>query len=206
MSVDVLAPSSVPRTDSGRQLDAELLARMMEGDSLALRTVYSCYSSLVFGLARRVTASATAAEDITQEVFLHLWEHPDAVDLSRGSLRSFLGVVAHRRAVDAVRRSARAQRRDERAGRETGVETVSHEADVVDSDDEARRTRRLRDAIRALPNDQRIALELAYFGDCTYREVATELGIPEGTAKSRLRLALAKLRDLIEAPERLAQA
>lgn len=167
---------------------------------------YSCYSSLVFGLARRITASSASAEDITQEVFLHLWEHPDHVDLSRGTLRSYIGVVTHRRSVDAVRRATRAQHRDERAGRDSGVRAESHESDVVDNDVEVQRTHRLRQAIHALPNEQRRALELAYFGDCTYREVATQLGIPEGTAKSRLRLALAKLRDLIDVPERLAQA
>jgi len=139
-------------------------------------------------------------------VFLHLWEHPDNVDLSRGSLRSYLGVVAHRRAVDAVRRSTRSHLRDERVGREGAVVTDGHEGEVVDADESADRARRLRHAIETLPPDQRAALELAYFGDCTYREVASALGIPEGTAKSRLRLALAKLRDLLEIQDRLAQA
>lgn len=201
----MLTASMVRPTDTGLHPDAELLARLLEGDSGALRAAYACYSSLVFGLARRVTTSASAAEDITQEVFLHLWERPDAVDLSRGSLRSYLGVVTHRRAVDAVRRASRARVRDERAGMESAATAVGHESAVIERDEQARRTRQLRAAIDALPIDQRRALELAYFGDCTYREVATELGIPEGTAKSRLRLAIAKLRDLIDAPERLAQ-
>ena len=190
----------------GRSTDTDILARLLEGDTRALRAAYDCYSSLVFGLARRVTGNAGVAEDVTQEVFLHLWEHPDAVDLSRGSLRSYLGVVAHRRSVDSVRRATRSHSREERVGREGSGVTEGHETDVVDADDTARRTRRLRTAIGALPREQREALELAYFGDCTYREVATALGIPEGTAKSRLRLALAKLRDLIETQDRLAQA
>ena len=202
----MLSASMVRPTDTGLHPDTELLARLMEGNPVALRAAYACYSSLVFGLARRVTASATVAEDVTQEVFLHLWEHPDAVDLSRGSLRSYLGVVTHRRAVDAVRRVSRSRSRDERVSRESATTSIGHEGVVVERDEHDRRTRQLRDAIDALPPDQRRALELAYFGDCTYREVATELGIPEGTAKSRLRLALAKLRDLIDAPERLAQA
>jgi RNA polymerase sigma factor (sigma-70 family) len=202
----MLSASMVRPTDTGLHPDTELLARLMEGDSGALRAAYAAYSSLVFGLARRVTASAAAAEDITQEVFLHLWERPDAVDLTRGSLRSYLGVIAHRRAVDAVRRTSRARTRDERASWDSGTASLGHEGAVVEHDEQARRTRQLRDAIGKLPADQRRALELAYFGDRTYREVATELGIPEGTAKSRLRLAIAKLRDLIDAPERLAQA
>ncbi len=206
MQSDLLTASIVRTTDTGLHPDTELLARLLEGDSGALRAAYACYSSLVFGLARRVTSSASAAEDITQEVFLQLWERPDAVDLSRGSLRSYLGVVTHRRAVDAVRRASRARTRDERAGWESNTTSLGIEGGVVERDEQARRTRQLREAIDTLPADQRRALELAYFGDCTYREVATELGIPEGTAKSRLRLAIAKLRDLIDAPERLAQA
>jgi len=202
----MLTAMSVRPVELGRSGDTAILARLLEGDTAALRAAYDCYGSLVFGLAKRVTGNTSIAEDVAQEVFLHLWEHPDAVDLSRGSLRSYLGVVAHRRSVDAVRRVARSHNREERAGRDQTGFSEGHETDVVDADDTARRTRRLRTAIGALPREQREALELAYFGDCTYREVATALGIPEGTAKSRLRLALAKLRDLIETQDRLAQA
>ncbi len=202
----MLSAVIVRPTDAGRSHDADLLGRLLEGDSRALRAIYDSFSSLVFGLARRVTGNSASAQDVTQDVFLHLWEHPDAVDLSRGSLRSYLGVVTHRRAIDAVRRTSRATARDERAGREAGVMAPSHETEIVEADFDARASQRVRDAIVGLPSEQRQALELAYYGGCTYREVAARLGIPEGTAKSRLRLALNKLRELIELHERMAPA
>jgi RNA polymerase sigma-70 factor, ECF subfamily len=206
---DVSAPTidcgtvdrAAPRAASERAADAELLARLVEGDATALREAYTIHSSLVFGLARKVTGDHATACDITQDVFVHLWERPERVDLSRGSLRAYLGVVAHRRALDVFRSSGRSRAREERVGREEPLTTTSHEAAIVDADDALRRSDRLRAALRELPGDQRQALELAYFGGRTYREVADELGIPEGTAKSRLRLALARLRALIDAED-----
>jgi len=189
------------RIVADRAADADLLARLIEGDAHALQDAYRIHASLVFGLARKVTGDHAAACDITQDVFVHLWEHPDRVDLSRGCLRAYLGVVAHRRALDVLRSSGRARAREERVGREDPQTTMSHEAAVVDADAALRRSDRLRAALDRLPDEQRVALELAYFGGRTYREVADELGIPEGTAKSRLRLALARLRALIDAED-----
>ena len=191
------ARASMDVPDGQRFAEADLLARLVEGDSSALRQAYDIHSSLVFGLARRVTGDQAQAADITQDVFLSLWERPDRVDLSRGSLRAYLGVVTHRRSLDAVRSTTRSRVRDERVGRQDPLVTSSHETDMVDADQRVRRTDRLHAAMAQLPDEQRDALRLAYFGGHTYREVATELGIPEGTAKSRLRVALARLRTLL---------
>lgn len=188
------------RRDDDLRADADLLARLLEGDDGALREIVSAYGALVHGLARRVTGSEAEAADIAQDVFVRLWERPDRVDLSRGSLRTYLGVVAHRRALDVLRSAGRSRRREERLGREEGVTVPSHEATVVEDAHAATQAERLRLALGALPAEQRAALDLAYFGGCTYREVATRLGIPEGTAKSRLRIALARLRELLADP------
>lgn len=210
---DVLDPSTWPVADQfmhvddvaaagladDRAIDAALLARLVEGDTAALQEAYDIHSSLVFGLARRVTNDHAAACDVAQEVFLQLWEQPDRVDLGRGSLRAFLGVVTHRRALDVVRSRTRRDNREDRVGREEPLATVTHETEIVEADDTLRRSDRLRSALRQLPTDQRLAVDLAYFGGHTYREVADKLGIPEGTAKSRLRLALAKLRSVLDA-------
>ena len=175
--------------------DHRLVARIAAGDDLALARVYDRYGGLVFGLARRVTGSATAAEEITQEVFTFLWEHADRFDSERGTLRGFLGAVAHRRAVDAVRRDTRRVAREERVGHDPSLDhPIDDAADRMARDDLATKVRA---AVAALPDDQRVALELAYFRGCTFREVAVRLGIPEGTAKSRLRLALGKLAGLL---------
>jgi RNA polymerase sigma-70 factor (ECF subfamily) len=180
------------------QGDTILVARMAAGDDEAMCEVFDRYAPLVFGLARRVTGNSTAAEDVVQEVFMTLWRNPERFDSSRGSLRSFLGVQAHRRSVDAVRRDARRVAREERHrdldpdGRMTEQDDPGM-ADVV------------RKAIARLPDEQRKAVELAYFEGHTHRELATLLGIPEGTAKSRLRLAQAKLSEWL-APHTLESA
>jgi RNA polymerase sigma-70 factor, ECF subfamily len=174
--------------------DVRLIARISAGDDLALGCVYDRYAGLVYGLARRVTASTSVAEEITQEVFVFLWEHPDRFDASRGTLRAFLGAVTHRRSVDRVRHETRRTAREGRVAADPVLASGSAgRTDVGEGIEAAELAARVRDAVGLLPHDQRVAIELAYFGGCTFRDVAERLGIPEGTAKSRLRLALAKL-------------
>jgi RNA polymerase sigma-70 factor (ECF subfamily) len=181
------------------QSDEEVLvARMVAGDDSALGRVYDRYGGFVYALARRVTGDEGAAGDITQDVFTFLWEHPDRVDFSRGSLRSYLGVVTHRRAVNEVRSTVRRRSREERVV--VRAEAPSgHEADAVEADAARWRAGRLHGFLLDLPAEQRQVLEMAYFDGCTLREVAARLCIPEGTAKSRLRLALSRLRAKMEA-------
>lgn len=169
--------------------DELLVKRLVAGDERALAAAYDQHSGLVYGLARRVTRSDQAAEDITQEVFTSLWERPERVDLGRGTLRAFLGVLTHRRAVDLVRKEEASRARAQREHR-LDVKAWADVSDDAIDDDTARRVRR---AVDSLPPEQREAILLAYFGGRTYREVAETLAIPEGTAKSRLRLGLTKL-------------
>ncbi len=177
--------------------DHRLVARVRAGDEQALARVYDRYSSLVFGLARKVTGSVAVAEEVTQEVFVYFWEHAERFDAERGSLRAFLGSIAHRRSVDAVRRDTRRTAREER---DQADQVATGSADTIDLSERAASrdlADRVRRAVAMLPPEQREAIELAYFGGCTFRDVAVRLGIPEGTAKSRLRLALAKLANLL---------
>lgn len=175
--------------------DVSLVARIAVGDDRALQTIYERYSPMVYGLARRVTASTAHAEEITQEVFVYMWQNPDRFDPERGTLRAFLGALAHRRAVDEVRRNSRRTAREDRVGNDAS----SLEALEIGDDFERSQTaERVRAAVSSLPEQQRQAVLLAYFGGCTFRQVAEQLGIPEGTAKSRLRLGLGKLALLLE--------
>lgn len=177
--------------------DALLLARVQAGDDSALALVYDEHAGLVFGLARRVIRDEELARDITQEVFAHFWEKPDRVDLSRGSLRSYLAVLAHRRAVDEVRRHE-ARSRAESASASGAPETEDGpESRVADAAARSWRGKRLAQLLGALPDEQRAAVQLAYYEGLTYVQVATKLGIPEGTAKYRLRAALTRLRTLL---------
>lgn len=173
-----------------------LLARLAAGDERALAMVYDQHADMVYGLARRVTGDDHLAREITQEVFTFLWEQPQRVDLERGSLRSFLGVVTHHRAVDEVRRVTRRTQAESKAQRNEAIDD-GHEGAVLEAAAQDWRRQQLDAMLGQLPADQRAALELAYFDGRTYREVAHILGIPEGTAKSRLRLALARLRTMI---------
>ncbi|HVM66027.1 MAG TPA: sigma-70 family RNA polymerase sigma factor [Acidimicrobiales bacterium] len=135
------------------------------------------------GVARRVLGNVAATEDVVQDVFTSLWCHPERFDPQRGSLRAYLGVQAHRRAVDVVRQETRRRERERR-------ELMG---DAADGQDQVAVTEAVREAIGRLPEDQRRAVELAFWEGRTHREVAEVLGIPFGTAKSRLRLAQAKL-------------
>lgn len=169
--------------------DEGLAARLLAGDDRALAEAVAQYGGFVHGLALKVTRDRAAADEVTQTVFVALWEHPDRYDPARGGLRPYLGVLAHRRAVDWVRREAAARRRASRM--EAAAEVLV--PDVAEAAATVLVAERVREAVRGLPEEQRRALELAYFDGLTYRQVAEELGIPEGTAKSRLRLGLARL-------------
>jgi RNA polymerase sigma-70 factor, ECF subfamily len=175
--------------------EAGIRARLLERDERALADVYDQYSSFVYGLARRVIGDPRAAEDVSQEVFLSLWEHPDRFEPTRGSMRTWLGTLGHRRAVDYVRREEARRRRTQRdaSRRPTSVPDVEEMATALVT------AERVRHALDQLPAEQRECIHLAYFGGKTYREVAETLGIPEGTAKSRLRLGLRRVADALEA-------
>jgi RNA polymerase sigma factor (sigma-70 family) len=168
--------------------------RLVARDPSALSDLYDQFGSYVFGLAARVIGDRHAAEDVTQEVFLSLWERPEAFEPARGRLRTFLGTLAHRRAVDVVRREeARRRRAAREAATSTPIPDVGELAMAIVTAEEVRAE------VSRLPSEQRAAIELAYFGGRTYRQVAEELGIPEGTAKSRMRLGLGRIAQALEA-------
>ena len=174
--------------------ERDVRERLVGNDDAALAEIYDQYSSFVYGLALRVVGDARAAEDVSQDVFVGLWERPAAFDPDRGSLRTWLGTLTHRRAVDYVRREEARRRRAERdAARAVSAPDVEEMATAMVA------AERVRAALDLLPSDQRRAIQLAYFGGKTYRQVAEVLGIPEGTAKSRLRLGLRRIAEALEA-------
>src|SRR5262245_59285305 len=170
--------------------EQQLRDRLIAGDEKALAELYDAFGPAVYRLAVKVTRDWTAAQDVTQEVFVYVWEHPSRFNPDRGELRSWLCVMAYRRAVDWVRREVTQQRRHERVATE--------DRDLAPPPGEQAITTWVHDLIRravdALPADQRTAVRMAYFEGHTFRSVAIALGIPEGTAKSRLRTGLAALR------------
>ena len=177
----------------GEVSDAQLVTSIARYSEIALAEVYRRHGGAVYGLARRVLNNASEAEDVTQEVFLRLWNQPDRFDPGRGTLRSFLLTQSHGRAVDAVRSlNARRLRESGEARRTATAEyDMQHEVwDLAVADQVAR-------ALGDLPDDERRAIELAYFDGHTYVEVADLLGQPEGTVKSRIRNGMRRMRALL---------
>jgi RNA polymerase sigma-70 factor, ECF subfamily len=171
--------------------DAELVSRITSRDEAAMAAVYARYGSAVFSLAHRVLTDRGLAEDITQEVFLQLWNNAEQFDADRGKLRTFLLTRTHGRCVDVIRsRNARAAREDR-----VSDDRSASVPDPLDAELTALTEAELvREAIDNLPPEERTVLHLAYFGANTYREVARILELPEGTVKTRMRSALKRLR------------
>jgi RNA polymerase sigma-70 factor (ECF subfamily) len=176
-----------------RSPDQDLIEGLLDRDEEALRRTIGRYGGRVYAMAKRVLVDPALAEEVSQDVFLALWRRPGAFDPARGSLEGFLAGVARNKAIDLVRH--------EQVRRRSRVELIAEtESTLRVVQDDAERTIESRDVVaslKQLSREQRDAIVLAYFGGRTYREVAEELGIPEGTAKTRLRDGLAKLRKLM---------
>jgi len=185
-------------TNSDSPIEDTLLAdRIRAGDRDALGELYDRYASLAIALAVRVVTDRFTAEDVVHDAFVAVWQHIDRFDQSRGSLRGWLLTVVRNRAIDRVR-GARPMMEvgaaDELSLLRTGPNPTSELAIARISAIE------LRVVLATLPAEQREAIELAYFGGRTYREIARLTGVPEGTASGRLRLGLAKLRGALRVP------
>jgi len=163
----------------------------------ALAEAYRRHAGAVFALARRVLVDLTAAEEVVQEVFLRLWTQPDKFDPDRGSLRSYLLAQTHGRAVDLLRSDTSRRRREEREARQTAEAGYDLEHEVWD----LAVADQVKQVVAVLPPAERRAIELAYFGGHTYREVASLLGEPEGTVKSRIRAGLKRMRTALKSSD-----
>ena len=171
---------------------AELLQRSSRGDQAAFAELYDATSARVYGLVLRVVRDPAQSEEVTQEAYLEIWKTAARFDTTKGNALSWLMTLAHRRAVDRVRSAEAATRRDTAYGNAT--QPIAHDitAETVSTRLEARRVRQ---ALKALTAVQRQAIELAYLGGYTHTEVASMLDLPVGTAKTRIRDGLIRLRD-----------
>jgi RNA polymerase sigma-70 factor (ECF subfamily) len=172
---------------TSNSLDA-LMTRVTGGDADAFSMLYDQTSPMVYGLALRVVRSEAMAEEVTQEVFLQVWRHSSGFDQGRGSVKTWIATLAHRRAVDAVRRSQSSRDREARVPDDPPAPDVAEAAIVADERE------RVRAALGELTDLQRRVIEMAYFGGLTYREVAERLDTPLATVKTRIRDGLMRMR------------
>jgi len=171
----------------------ELLGRVALGDALAFDALYDALSARVYGLARRVVLDPSRSEDVTQEVFLEVWRKATRFDPAKGGAKTWILTIAHRRAVDAVRRSESQKRQDHHGA----PEEVSHDG-PEDALIEAEEHGAVRGCLETLTDLQLESVRMAYFNGYTYAEVATLLGKPLPTIKTRMRDGLIRLRDCLE--------
>lgn len=182
--------------DSGSADPADAaLARAALGDQRAFAQLYDLLSARVFGLILRVLVDRAQSEEVLQEVFLEAWQSAGSYDADRGRARTWLLTIAHRRAVDRVRASQSSRRRDLAAGaRDLAAPAPGVDEEVallVDGEQAVR-------GLTALPEPQRRAIVLAYFGGYTHSEISVLLGAPLGTIKTRIRDGLSRLRTALE--------
>ena len=189
--------ASVP-TDTATRSTVEELPHLLKacgrGDEEAFSRLYDAVSSRLFGLVLRVVRDRAQAEEVTQDAFLDIWRHAARYDPDRGSALSWMLTIGHRKAVDRVR-SAEAQGR-----RDTAYEAREQDTPYDMTAEDAHRNldaQRVRKGLDTLTETQRGALELAYFGGYTHTEVATMLDLPVGTAKTRIRDGMIRLRDTL---------
>ena len=176
--------------------DAALVVAIGRWSEDALAEVYRRHGGAAYALARRLLNDKELAEEILQEVILRLWNNPERFDSERGSLRAYLLAQVHGRSVDLLRSETSRRRREEREARESTAFGDDIEREVID----LTVSEKVKEVVAGLPTDERKAIELAYFGGHTYRQVAVMLDTPEGTIKSRIRSGLRRLRkDLAEA-------
>ena len=171
-----------------------LLVRAGRGDEEAFASLYDVVAPMVFGIVRRVIRDQALSEEVTQEVFVELWRTAPRFDAGRGSAQAWVATLAHRRAVDRVRSEQSRRDREQRDADSTPTASADASEAVIDQLDRAR----VREALSLLSAGQREAIELAYYGGRTYREVAVLLDTAEGTIKTRIRDGLIKLRDHLE--------
>jgi RNA polymerase sigma-70 factor, ECF subfamily len=171
---------------------AELLRRSARGDEAAFATLYDAVAPKVYGLALRVVRDPAQAEEVAQEVFLEIWRTASRFRPEAGSALAWMLTITHRRAVDRVRAAEAATRRD--VTYEQRNRPVSHDA-TAERAEANLEARRVRGALGTLTPVQREAVELAYLGGYTHTEVASMLDLPVGTAKTRIRDGLIRLRD-----------
>ena len=189
------SPQDSRETSTRDQDWAALIKRVADGDSSALTTLYDSTSRLVFGLILRVVTDRSSAEEVLLDVYTQVWRQASTYDAKRGAPLAWLMMIARTRGIDRLRSGKHEHQHKESLDSigEVTASTASPEADTV----MAERRQLVRSALETLSAEQREVIELAYYSGLSHSEIALRLGQPLGTVKTRTRLGLMKLRDML---------
>lgn len=191
----------IPSTSKPGSPDDVLVRAMADGEADAMAQLYDRWSASLFGLALRITREKADAEEVVVDAFAQAWRDAGRFEPGRGSVGAWLATIARSRALDLVRASGRRHRLTDTAAATSGDTAIamgSHFSSPSAHVEDDERSRKVRQALDELPAPQRMALEMAYFGGLSQSEIASELSEPLGTVKTRVRLGLRKLRELLE--------
>ncbi len=184
--------------NTDQNVDAAILRQIADRDPRGVELLYDRYGGVAFALAYRLLGERGSAEDVVQEAFLNVWRQGATYDTRRGTVRTWLLTIVHHRAIDQMR-SMRSK-----AGADTVIDDalpLPAKEDTWTEVIQSLEHERIRLAMATLPPEQRQVVDLAYYGGFTHTEIAQRVGIPLGTVKGRMRLALDKLRDLLHVPD-----
>jgi RNA polymerase sigma-70 factor (ECF subfamily) len=175
--------------------DGALVARIARGDAVALGELYDRYGRTVFGVLYRVLGTPEPAEEVAQDAFHAVWRRAATYQADRGSVRTWLLAIARNSAIDWRRTKGK------RIEREAAIDEAAELVEEIRVDDRviaSLRAERVRAAVASLPDEQRLALSLAFWSGLSQTEIAARTGVPLGTVKSRVRLGMTKLRDRLQ--------
>lgn len=193
MSVLNLSNDTYPTAE-----DSELISMISEGDSAALAELYERYSRIVYSTALRMLGSAELAEEVVQETFWRVWRRSNTFKTDRGRVSSWIIGIAHNLAIDELRRQrSRPVPVYDEDDKPSLLEVEDQRVDVSSKVLEHEQREMISLALAQIPQDQREAIELAYFGGLSQSEIAAKLQNPLGTVKTRMRLGMQKLRDIL---------
>lgn len=183
--------------EESAKIDTELLGQIAQGDRAAFSRCYDRYSGILFSIIVKVLNDPKEAEDVLQEVFLQIWDKAAVYKRELGAPFSWFVTMTRHKAIDRLRASQRRYRLLDEVKEETSI--LMKAGSTFNSEAESRETSaQVRSAVNTLPNEQRQAIELAFFGGMTQNEISQSLGQPIGTVKARIRRGMLKLREVLE--------
>jgi RNA polymerase sigma-70 factor (ECF subfamily) len=181
--------------------DEELIGRIAQAKPEAVRVLYRRYGRLVYGLALHIVGDRTAAEEITQDVFMRVWEKAGTYDSAKAKAITWLTRIARNQAIDVLRKRSTRGEHEREAWQYLRLGAELADPDPTQSVELSRQREEVRAAVAALPESQQRALSLAFYQGLTHQQIAEKLGEPLGTVKTRIRGAMQKLRDRLDEKE-----